>query len=82
VLAKRTLLRVVRGPGGVQIDPTGKAQGRGAYLHNKRSCWEKALKGGALDHALQVTLAEEERARLWQAGQEMPAGEPEEGSLH
>ena len=75
VLAKRTLLRLVRGPDGVQIDPTGKAQGRGAYLHNRRSCWERALKGGALEHALRATLADAERARLWQVGQDMPAGE-------
>ncbi len=81
VLAKRTLLRLVRGPAGVQLDPTGKAHGRGAYLHDRRACWERALKGGALEHALRVTLAEAERARLWQVGQEMPAAENGEGSL-
>jgi hypothetical protein len=27
------------------IDPTGKLAGRGAYLHQQRSCWEKGLKG-------------------------------------
>ena len=51
VLAKRTLIRVVRTAEGVRVDPTGKAAGRGAYLHNLRSCWERGLKG-ALAHAL------------------------------
>ena len=65
VLPKRQLVRLVRTPhGSVEIDPTGKAQGRGAYLHNRRDCWKSALASGALEHALKVTLAEAERARL------------------
>lgn len=60
VLAKRTLVRVVRTPDGVKIDPTGKANGRGAYLHNLRACWEKGLKG-ALAHALKVELTDQDR---------------------
>ncbi|MFH2102249.1 MAG: YlxR family protein [Chloroflexota bacterium] len=59
VLPKRTLVRLVRQAEGVQIDPTGKLAGRGAYLHNQRSCWERAIKG-ALGHALKVTLTPEE----------------------
>lgn len=45
------------------MDPTGKIAGRGAYLHNQRSCWERGLKG-ALSHALKKELTEEERERL------------------
>ncbi len=63
VLPKRSLIRVVRGPGGVQIDPTGKLAGRGAYLHNLRSCWERGLKG-SLTGALKVELTSEERTQL------------------
>src|SRR5215813_5462698 len=63
---KRQLVRLVRtAPSGVAIDPTGKAQGRGAYLHDRRECWKAALASGALEHALKVTLTEAERARLW-----------------
>jgi predicted RNA-binding protein YlxR (DUF448 family) len=36
-----------------------KIDGRGAYLHNKRSCWERALKG-ALSHALKMELSEQD----------------------
>jgi predicted RNA-binding protein YlxR (DUF448 family) len=63
ILPKRALIRIVRTPDGVLIDPTGKVAGRGAYLHDQRSCWEKGLKG-ALAHALRVELAAEEREAL------------------
>jgi predicted RNA-binding protein YlxR (DUF448 family) len=56
VLAKRSLVRIVRQADGLHVDPTGKLAGRGAYLHNRRSCWEKGLKG-SLAHALKVTLS-------------------------
>jgi uncharacterized protein len=71
VLAKRQLVRLVRTAGGnVEIDPTGKAPGRGAYLHDRRDCWRKALASGALDHALKITLTEAERARLRAHGEQ------------
>lgn len=62
-LAKQTLTRIVRTPEGVQIDRTGKLAGRGAYLHNRRSCWEKGLKG-ALANALRTNLSVAEREML------------------
>ncbi len=63
VLPKRTLIRLVRTPEGIMIDPTGKAAGRGAYLHNQRSCWERGLQG-ALAHALKIDLTDRDRDRL------------------
>jgi len=63
VMPKRSLIRLVRRPEGVQIDPTGKLAGRGAYLHDRRSCWEHGLKG-TLAHALKVELTSEDRQRL------------------
>jgi len=63
VRAKRTLVRVVRTPEGVRVDPTGKLNGRGAYLHNSRSCWERGL-SGALKNALKVELTTEDKQRL------------------
>lgn len=62
-LAKQTLTRIVRSPDGVQIDLTGKLSGRGAYLHNQRDCWDKALKG-ALASALRTKFTAEERSTL------------------
>ena len=63
VLPKRGLIRIVRTPQGIQVDPTGKMNGRGAYLHDRRSCWERGLKG-SLAHALKMELTEEDRERL------------------
>ncbi|KPK91097.1 MAG: hypothetical protein AMJ88_14665 [Anaerolineae bacterium SM23_ 63] len=58
VLPKRSLIRIVRGSDGVQVDLTGKEPGRGAYLHDKRSCWQLALRG-ALARALRTELTAE-----------------------
>lgn len=63
VMAKRQLVRIVRTAGGVLVDPTGKLAGRGAYLHDKRSCWENGLKGG-LASALKVALTPADREHL------------------
>ena len=63
VLPKRKMIRLVRTSEGVQVDPTGKLAGRGAYLHDRRECWDRALKG-ALGQALKTTLTVEDRARL------------------
>jgi predicted RNA-binding protein YlxR (DUF448 family) len=63
VLPKRKMIRLVRTSEGVQVDPTGKLAGRGAYLHDRRECWDRALKG-ALGHALKTTLTVDDRARL------------------
>jgi predicted RNA-binding protein YlxR (DUF448 family) len=63
--AKREFVRVVRTPiGAVEIDPTGKKSGRGAYLCQRRECWQAALKKDRLGHALRVTLSEADRVAL------------------
>ena len=56
-------MRIVRTADGVQVDPTGKLAGRGAYLHDKRECWAHGMKG-ALMHALKAELTAEDRVRL------------------
>ena len=63
VLPKRLLIRIVRTPEGIIVDPTGKLAGRGAYLHNQRECWQFGL-GGSLANALRVELTPEDRERL------------------
>lgn len=63
VLGKRQMMRLVRTEQGVLLDPTGKRAGRGAYVHERRSCWEAAL-GGSLAHALKVELTGADRERL------------------
>ena len=62
---KRELVRIVRTSGGtVQVDPTGKAPGRGAYLCRKEECWERALRKSRLDYALRAPLGEQGREQL------------------
>ncbi len=63
VEAKRSLTRLVRTPQGIEIDPSGKAPGRGAYLHDQAACWEVALRG-PLARALRTELKPEVRDRL------------------
>jgi predicted RNA-binding protein YlxR (DUF448 family) len=63
IMPKRSLIRIVKGPDGVKIDLTGKAHGRGAYVHDQRSCWERGLKG-SLAHALRAEINEQEMAEL------------------
>jgi predicted RNA-binding protein YlxR (DUF448 family) len=67
---KRALTRVVRTAEGVMVDPTGKMNGRGAYLCDKAACWQRALTGEALAHALRTTLTNEDRARLSEAARQ------------
>lgn len=71
MLAKRALVRIVRTPEGIVIDPTGRQAGRGAYLHDQPSCWARAMKG-SLAAALKTTLTAEDRERLVQFARTLP----------
>jgi predicted RNA-binding protein YlxR (DUF448 family) len=63
VHSKRSLIRVVRNPEGIFVDPSGKMAGRGAYLHEQRQCWEIGLEI-ALARALKTDLSTEDKKRL------------------
>jgi len=63
--AKREMIRVVRGTDGtVNLDFSGKAPGRGAYVCPRSDCLKKALRSKALDRSLEVTIPEEVIVRL------------------
>ena len=72
ILSKRKLIRLVRTADGVQVDPSGKLAGRGSYLHDRRECWERALKG-PLAHALKTNLSVDDRTRLEEFMHTLPA---------
>jgi predicted RNA-binding protein YlxR (DUF448 family) len=59
VKPKKELTRLVTTPGGVVVDVTGKRPGRGAYLCNSVRCWEDGIKGKGIEHALKVSLSED-----------------------
>ena len=62
---KGSLVRFIRkADGGAAIDLTGRARGRGAYLHRDPSCIEIARKKKALDRALKATVGAEVWAEL------------------
>ena len=65
VTAKRALVRIVRGPEGeVRPDASGKAPGRGTYLHASRTCWESGLKKKRLERSLNIMLTPASREAL------------------
>lgn len=62
---KSELIRVVRTPeGNVEFDPTGKKNGRGAYLCKKAECFRMARKKNRLNTNLEVTVSEDVLDRI------------------
>lgn len=62
---KAELIRIVRGPTGeVELDLTGSAPGRGAYLHRRLECLEAAFARGSLGRALRTSVSAERAATL------------------
>lgn len=61
---KRRLSRLVRTPDGVIVDGSGRLPGRGAYLCDRPTCWDRALQSGLLERALRTSLSPEIRASL------------------
>ena len=58
-LPKQELLRIVRTPfGEVQVDETGKLNGRGAYIKKDIEVLEKAKKSGLLAKRLECNIDE------------------------
>lgn len=54
---KRELIRIVRAPqGDVRCDPSGRLDGRGAYLALDDGCVQKALARGILSKQLGVSI--------------------------
>jgi uncharacterized protein len=62
---KRQLIRLARQlDGQAVVDPTGKQNGRGAYLCQNPACWEKALRTDILNKALQMVVTAENKNNL------------------
>jgi uncharacterized protein len=62
---KRLLTRIIRTPEGtVVVDPTGKQNGRGAYLCHRQACWDRALHSSLLNQALKTQITTEEKEML------------------
>ena len=57
---KKELIRVVNDKeGNINIDRTGKANGRGAYLCDNVECLEKAVKSKKLEREFEIKIENE-----------------------
>lgn len=57
---KKDLIRVIRTPEGqILLDPTGKKNGRGAYVCRESACLKKAIKSKSLERSFQCSIPEE-----------------------
>jgi len=63
---KRALTRLVFARGKLQIDESGKMNGRGAYLCADANCWSQAATRPILSKALRRDLSEDDRDYLRQ----------------
>lgn len=62
---KKKLIRIVKNKEGqIFVDPTGKANGRGAYICQSMECMEKAIKTHALERSFRVEIPTEVYDRL------------------
>ena len=62
---KRQLTRLVNTPDeGVVVDPSGKRNGRGAYVCSEQPCRERVVTTGLLAQALKTEIDDETRIRL------------------
>ena len=60
--------------GNIEIDQTGKKNGRGTYLCQARDCWEAGLKGNRLEHALRSHITQDTREQLIKSAEEFLKG--------
>ncbi|MDR2611006.1 MAG: YlxR family protein [Clostridiales Family XIII bacterium] len=58
---KKELLRIAAADGGVFVDVTGKANGRGIYLCRREACFDAARKKKALGRGLGIENPDVER---------------------
>ena len=57
---KKELLRIVRTPeGNIEIDLTGKKNGRGAYICKSEECLEKVIKTKKLERVFEKVISGE-----------------------
>ena len=62
---KRHLTRIVQTPDdGIIVDPSGKRNGRGAYVCAQPACWDKIINTKLLDNALKTAITATDKAEL------------------
>ena len=62
---KRRLTRIVcTSDAGIIVDPSGKRNGRGAYVCDQSACWDKIINTDLLTQALKTAVTATEKAEL------------------
>lgn len=62
---KKELVRIVRSKeGDIAVDPTGKMNGRGAYLCNNEACFKLARKRNSLSTHLKAEVTDDVYSQL------------------
>jgi hypothetical protein len=62
---KNSLIRIIRTPeGNIELDDTGKKNGRGAYLCKSQDCLKKVMKSKGLDRSFKMSVPKEIYDRL------------------
>ena len=57
---KKELIRIVKQKdGNVEVDQTGKTEGRGAYICNNIECLNKVIKTKRLERTLDIQISED-----------------------
>ncbi len=57
---KKQLMRIVKTKEGeIFLDPTGKANGRGTYVHLSNECIEKSIKSKAIERSFKMAMPKE-----------------------
>ena len=63
--SKKELMRIVKNKEGeIFLDPSGRANGRGAYICKDTACLKKAIKTKALNRAFKVEVSDEVYEKL------------------
>ena len=63
--SKKELMRIVKNKEGeIFLDPSGSANGRGAYICKDSECLKKAIKTKALNRAFKVEVSDEVYEKL------------------
>ena len=58
--SKKEMLRVLKTTDDtIEIDATGRKNGRGAYLCPSTDCWKKAVKSKGLERSLKIAIPKE-----------------------
>lgn len=65
MIAKKDMLRIIKTKDNeIKLDPTGKENGRGAYVHKNAECLEQAIRSKGLERSFKMSIPEDIYERL------------------